>query len=321
MCACAIRPSGQNRKRWGSLGLIGLLPALALAAEPLPPPPVDSLPTMAQVSTASNIRIHALRTGWVGVKGTHRELDVPQWMALPSIVLGRKWAAWMPIIVFVVEHPEGVFVIDTGPSPRINDADHFACDKGNEFFYKRNMQFFVPPGDTLGPRLAQAGIDAKQVKALVITHFHADHIGGVDLLPQAKVYTGTGNWPQHVGAFTCRLPAGFQPSLVSFDNAQMARADRGQALTSDGKVQIVPLPGHTPGHVGVSVTDGGHTWLIAGDATFDQDQTERGAVTGVSQNIDQAIQTQGVLKQATANPKLTMLPAHDPSVFMRLRRQ
>jgi hypothetical protein len=133
MCACAIQPYGQNRTRWGSLGLIGLLPALALAAEPLPPPPLDSLPTMAQVSTVSNIRIHALRTGWVGVKGTHRELDVPQWMALPSIVLGRKWAAWMPIIVFVVEHPEGVFVIDTGPSPRISDADYFACDKKTNF--------------------------------------------------------------------------------------------------------------------------------------------------------------------------------------------
>jgi N-acyl homoserine lactone hydrolase len=321
MCACAIQPSGQSRRRWGSLGLIGLLPALALAAEPLLPPPLDSLPTMAQVSTVSNIRIHALRTGWVGVKGTHRELDVPQWMALPSIVLGRKWAAWMPIIVFVVEHPEGVFVIDTGPSPRINDADYFACDKRNEFFYKRNMQFFVPPGDTLGPRLAQAGIDAKQVKALVITHFHADHIGGVDLLPQAKVYTGAGNWPQHVGAFTCRLPADFQPRLVRIQNANVADGRGGHVLTSDGKVQIVPLPGHTPGHVGVSVTDGGHIWLIAGDATFDQDQTERGVVTGASQNIDQAIQTQGVLKQATANTKLTMLPAHDPSVFTRLRLQ
>jgi N-acyl homoserine lactone hydrolase len=319
VCASAIRPRSQSKLRWGRWGLIGLLPALAFAAEPWPDPPVDSLPTMAQVSTASNIRIHALRTGWVGVKGTHRELDVPPWMALPSIVLGRSWAEWMPITVFVVEHPEGVFVIDTGPSPRINEPDYFACDKGNEFFYKRNMRFFVPTGDTLGPRLAQAGIDAKRVKGLVITHFHADHVGGVDLLPQAKVYTGTGNWPQHVGAFTCRLPAGFQPSLVRFDNPDFSTEKQGHALTSDGKVQIVPLPGHTPGHVGVSVTDGGRTWLIAGDATFDQDQTDRGAVTGVSQNINQAIQTQGALRRASASSRLTLLPAHDPSVFKRLQ--
>jgi N-acyl homoserine lactone hydrolase len=318
VCTCAIRPGGQARSRWGRLGWVGLLPALALAAEPLPNPPVNSLPTMAQVTTESNIRIHALRTGWVGVKGTHRELDVPQWMALPSIMLGQSWAQWMPIIVFVVEHPEGVFVIDTGPSPRINEPDYFACDKRNEFFYRRNMRFFVPSGDTLGPRLAEAGIDVKRVKALVITHFHADHIGGVDVVPQAKVYTGAGNWPQHVGAFTCRLPAGFEPNLIRFENSDGSLAKQGHALTADGKVQIVPLPGHTPGHVGVSVTDGGRTWLIAGDATFDPDQTERGAVTGVSQSIPQAIETQAVLRRAAASSKLTLLPAHDPSVFQRL---
>ncbi len=300
---------------WAALGLF---PACLLAAEP--PPASASLPAVAQVVTASGIRIHALRTGWVGVKGTHRELDVPRWMALPSIFLRRNWAAWMPIVVFAVEHPEGVILVDTGPSPKINDADYYACDSSNEFFYKQNMRFSVPLGDTLGPRLAQVGIDPAKVTSVVITHFHADHVGGVDVVPNAMFFTGVGNWPQHTGSFTCRLPSGFAPSTVDFANAGTASVmTTSEPLTADGKVRIVALPGHTPGHVGLAVTDGGHTWLMAGDATFDQDQTSRGAVTGVSQNIPMAIATQALLKTLSASSSLTMLPAHDASVFTRMQ--
>lgn len=303
-------------------GLFTLLPVIALAGEPAlttTPPPADGLPTTARVTTPSGIRIHALRTGWVGVKATHRELDVPRWLALPSILLGRDWAGWMPIVVFVVEHPEGVFLVDTGPSPRINDSDYFACDPGHAFFYERHMRFAVPAGDTLAPRLAEAGIDAHRIGTLLITHFHADHIGGVDVVPNARVLTGEGNWPRHTGSFTCRLPAGFKPTVVRFDDGPLGSLPASSALTSDGKVRVVSLPGHTPGHVGLAVADGGHTWLMAGDATFDEDQTLRGAITGISQDFDRAVATQRRLQAAVSSASVTLLPAHDPSVFRRLQ--
>ncbi len=297
------------------------MPALALAAEPGPAPAPDDAATTAQVTTPSGIRIHALRTGWVAVKTTHRELDVPRWMALPSILLGQRWAGWMPIIVFAVEHPEGVFLVDTGPSPRINDTDYFACDSANAFFYQRNMHFAVPAGDTLAPRLAEVGIDPGKVRTLLITHFHADHIGGVDVVPRARVLTGAGNWPRHTGSFTCRLPKDFAPSMVTFDGPPIASLPGSHALTADGKIRVVPLPGHTPGHVGLAVADGGHSWLMVGDASFDADQTLRGAVSGVSQNFDRAVATQTQLKAASASTSVTVLPAHDLSVFKRLKDQ
>jgi N-acyl homoserine lactone hydrolase len=290
----------------------------AMAADSPPPPQDLANPGVASVVTASGMRIHAWRTGWVGVKGTHRELDVPDWMALPSILLGRQWAAWMPIIVFAVEHPEGVIVVDTGPAAEINDAGYFDCDKRNAWFYQRNMRFAVPPNEMLGARLQQAGIEPSRVNRLVITHFHADHVGGVHLLPQARAYTGPDHWPHHVGAFTCRLPLGFEPVPVAFKPEPVVGLSQSHALTSDGKVRIVPLPGHTPGHVGLAVSDGGRTWLMAGDATFDEGQTDRGAVTGVSQDIGQARVTQGVLKQTLAQRGVVLLPSHDPTVFMRL---
>ena len=296
-----------------------LAPVIALS-EPAPAPDRNSLPTLSEIKSDSGIRIVALRTGWVAVKRQHRELTVPRLLALPTILLSRSWADWMPIMSYAIVHPEGTILVDTGPPPHINQSEYLACDKGNEFFYRRNLRFSVPVGDTLAPRLIEAGIDAKSVSAVVVTHFHADHIGGIDLLPQAKLYTGPGNWPTHVGSFTCRLPVGLQPLLPNYEDVPVLGIGPSMSLTSDGKVRIVALPGHTPGHLGVAVIDGKRTWLVVGDATFDLDQSERGAVSGVSQHFDQAYATQRLLAAAGRQPNVVILPAHDATVFDRLRR-
>lgn len=147
-----------------------------------------------------------------------------------------------------------------------------------------------------------------------------DHIGSVDLVPQAAFYTGEGNWPKHVGSFTCRIKSGRVPDSPTYANSGIEGFDQSMALTRDGKVHIVPLPGHTPGHVGVAVTDGGRTWIMAGDATFDQGQSERGALAGVTQDFDRAVGSQLLLSRLWKQPNFVVLPAHDASVFERLPR-
>jgi glyoxylase-like metal-dependent hydrolase (beta-lactamase superfamily II) len=166
--------------------------------------------------------------------------------------------------------------------------------------------------------LSQIGIDPGSVKKVLITHFHADHTGGIGDLPQAEVLTGPGNWPEHVGSFTCRLPKGFSPKQVEFTDASFEQFEKSKTLTLDGKIRIVPLFGHTPGHTGLVVNDGGVTYLFAGDATFDQDQTDRGAVCGVSQDLHDARKTQKSIKQQELRFNTVLLPAHDPAVLKTL---
>lgn len=320
----------------------------ATAADGLPP--ADALPRVAGVATPNGIRIVALRCGWVGVKRTHRELDVPAPLAIPAIMLGWAWAAWMPVWAFAVTHPTGgpggsptTVLVDTGPAPDINDATYFAADPSQEFFYRRNLRFHLPDGggDTLVPRLAAAGLAPADVRTLVVTHFHADHVGCVGAVAHARALTGAGNWPTHLGAFTARLPAGWAPESVAFPSptpptppappAPGAAAAPAEAaldalfpatrhLTPDGALRLVPLPGHTPGHVGLAVVDAGRVWLAAGDATFDDDQTHRCGVCGVSTDVAAARDTQRRLREllARGGSGVTLLPAHDPAVPARL---
>ncbi|MCU0624109.1 MAG: MBL fold metallo-hydrolase [Gemmatimonadaceae bacterium] len=279
--------------------------------------PVTPSPATARIVTPSGIVIDAYRMGWVGVKGTHRELDVPAFFAIPSIFLGRQWTPWLPIIGFVIRHPEGTFLVDTGPAAGFADPAYWACDKRTGFFYRKNLRFDLPADELLAPRLAALGIADDSVRAIVVTHFHADHTGGLEGRTDRRVITGAGNWPRHVGSFTCRFPASFAPETIPdapFDTTLAG----GLALTRDGTVRVVPVPGHTPGHVGVVIEDGTTRILLAGDATFDLDQSARGGITGVATDKRAARATQRTLT-ALDRLHVLVLPAHDTTVFARMR--
>lgn len=263
------------------------------------------------------IELIAMRTGWVAVKHQHRELQVAPWLAIPAIFLGG-WSDWMPIISYLVRHPEGNILVDTGPDTAINDSDYFSADPNNGFFYRRNLRFHIPPEESLPAYLHQLNLPPTAIDHVLITHFHADHIGYLGLFaPHATVHTGPGNWPGHIGSFTARLPADFKPTISTYQPAPGDIFARSQPLTADGRIHIVPLNGHTPGHSGLWIrTDTGKDWLIAGDATFDIPQTQRTGIAGVSQNMPQARETQRFF--ARNLDRLTLLPAHDPAVFKRL---
>ena len=291
--------------------LLGVCGCQSSKAPEAPSPEI--FPAVSQAKTPGGTHIYALRTGWVNVKKNHRDLKVPSWWVLPAIFFG-EWADWMPIISYVVVHPEMTLLVDTGPERAILQKNYYDCDPNAAFFYTRNLRFSVPPGDTLKERLQEIGMAPEQIDRVLITHFHADHVGGLKDVAHARVSTGSGNWPGHVGAFTCRLPAGFSPELLNFPEPFA----ESEALTTDGALHFISLPGHTPGHVGLSLKEGQKRWLMVGDATFDAVQSASGNVAGVSEDMAQAREVQKKLHLAFEDPDTLVLPAHDVSVFERL---
>jgi glyoxylase-like metal-dependent hydrolase (beta-lactamase superfamily II) len=309
------------RRTAARLLAIPLLLTGCFPSQTAPPglPPAPEPGPVATVRTADGrIAVHAIRLGFVGVKGAHRELDAPAFIAIPAIFLGRSWTPWMPIIAFAIEHPDGTILVDTGADAAFAEKPYWACDKRTGLFYRKNLRFSVPAGDDLDTRLASIGLSADSVRQVVITHFHADHIAGLHRFVDRPVITGAGNWPKHRGSFTCRLPANFIPDSVPgapFDTTLAG----GRALTSDGRVRVIAVPGHTPGHVGVVIEDGPRRILLAGDATFDLTQSARTGITGVATNRRAARATQRTIT-ALDTAGVLVLPAHDTTVFERMRR-
>lgn len=315
MCAVG-RPPG---------GLRLALAALALAAtagcargEPAWTVAPETAPRRAEARTPSGLRIVALRTGWVGITEPHWRWRAPGFFVVPRIFLTRTWHPWLPIIVYAIVAGREVVLVDTGPAPEIADPAYMACDTNNQFFYARNMRFVVDPADAVDRQLPGLGIAPDAVSTVVVTHFHGDHTGRLGAFPRARVVTGRGNWPSHLGAVPCTWPPGLAPAFPRFADGAVGAFAESERLTADGAVRVVPLLGHTPGHVGVLVADGGRYWLMAGDATFDLEQTRAGDVAGVSEGVAEARRTQARIATQLAGFDTVLLPAHDLAAFGRL---
>ena len=67
------------------------------------------------------VKVHLVSTGAVSVKTKFCESTKTGILASFDFIFDKKFTEWMPIWVMVIEHPEGVFVIDTGEQAEVND--------------------------------------------------------------------------------------------------------------------------------------------------------------------------------------------------------
>jgi glyoxylase-like metal-dependent hydrolase (beta-lactamase superfamily II) len=89
-------------------------------------------------------------------------------------------------------------------------------------------------------------------------------------------------------------------------------------LTEAGDVTLVPLPGHTPGQIGVLVDSGDQTVFVAGDSSYTQDLMLRGTPDGVGADEDAELLTHERIRAFAAENPTVYLVAHDPETAARL---
>lgn len=121
-------------------------------------------------------------------------------------------------------------------------------------------------GKVLLQELAAQGLGLRDVHTVLLTHAHKDHWGAAHLFPQARVLVGPGDEDVLAGVVKLHAPAVRLYSRLVPDPPLPARREElrdGQVLELDGeRVQVVHVPGHTPGSVAYLWKD----LLFTGDA-------------------------------------------------------
>jgi glyoxylase-like metal-dependent hydrolase (beta-lactamase superfamily II) len=125
--------------------------------------------------------------------------------------------------------------------------------------------------------LAAIGVRPDSIDAVLITHMHVDHIAGLVVnqrpaFPNAEVFIHRDD----VAYFTDPVRASAAPEILKSSFAEAARvASLPRLQRFDGEraitrvISTIDLRGHTPGHMGYRIADGGESLLIVGDALFD----------------------------------------------------
>jgi glyoxylase-like metal-dependent hydrolase (beta-lactamase superfamily II) len=211
--------------------------------------------------------------------------------------LGSRWVNF-----YVVEEGDALTLIDTGLPGYVGQV---------------------------APALQSLGYKASDVRAIVLTHTHSDHIGGAPALAEetgAPVLVPAGEAPIATGEAKPHIPKGvasniWRPQMLSFighliSNKGLAKVTvpdvttfgNDDVLDVPGKLRVIYTPGHSSAHSALLLED--RRILFCGDAmaTLAVNTGETGPmVHPFNEDRDGAIRSLDILARVDAD---TLLPGH-----------
>lgn len=194
------------------------------------------------------------------------------WTSAPegAVLIGGSWMKRIRFhaVAFLLRHPtEGNVLVDTGYSTRFWEETRRFPNR----IYRHLTKVSLTDPRGIAGQLSSLGIDPAEIQHLVITHFHADHIGGLRDFPAAKLYAAETAWEsvRNLRGFRA-LKQAFLPGLLPEDITERLRfVKEGSDLFGDGSIQILDLPGHAPGQIGLRfLDDTDRPVLLAADAAW-----------------------------------------------------
>jgi N-acyl homoserine lactone hydrolase len=168
----------------------------------------------------------------------------------------------LPIPAYLIEHPKGTALFDTGMHP---DCQHDAAARVGERVAGL-FEFDYQPGEDIGARLIALGRDPAKIDLIINSHFHFDHVGGNALIPNATMVVQRREWQAGMDADAARR-SGFDPR--DFDLGHKLRLVDGEHdVFGDGSVVCLPTHGHTPGHQSLKLRLAGGDVVLAADSCY-----------------------------------------------------
>ena len=156
-----------------------------------------------------------------------------------------------PVFAWLIEGDGHKYLVDTG----------MASTKISQKYHHDGRQ---DPGTAIHEQLAKMGVQTDEIEAIIFTHLHWDHCYNMKQFKKARYITSDVEYafaldpiPPYWGSYE-HEKAGLTPPFkdCKFDLIS------GEQKIYDG-ITIVPTPGHSPGHIAVSInTSQGDYWII-----------------------------------------------------------
>jgi glyoxylase-like metal-dependent hydrolase (beta-lactamase superfamily II) len=225
-------------------------------------------------------------------------------MDLRSILAKQPGRVKIPIPSFLIEHPKGRVIFDTGLHRELQTSSARIGELANFF------QVHYQAGEELGAHLRLHQIDPERIDYMINSHLHFDHVGGNADLPNAKMIIQRREWD-----------AADDPELVRRNGYNRADFDLGHQLRlidgehdlfGDGTVMCIPTYGHTAGHQSLRVRLDHGEFVLTADSCYMRKVLEEMVLPPFAHDFDamwQVIERFRSMERSGAH----LIFGHDPS--------
>jgi glyoxylase-like metal-dependent hydrolase (beta-lactamase superfamily II) len=233
---------------------------------------------------------------------------------LDGFLEGEPGELTFPVLVYVIEHPAGLVVVDTGLHPELASSADRIRKLAAQF------QVHLPPdgSGTVGPVLGAAGFDPAQVAQVVLTHLHFDHAGGLLELPNARVVVQAREWSE-LGDGRLVAIGAYNPDDVDLGHDRL-EIEGDNDLFGDGTVTCLLTEGHTAGHQSVRVRTESGTYVICGDCCYLRRSLTDEHLPSFSNDRERQLASLRRLGREQA-AGATLLFGHDPDQWATIGRE
>jgi glyoxylase-like metal-dependent hydrolase (beta-lactamase superfamily II) len=204
---------------------------------------------------------------------------------------------------YLIKHSQGWFLWDTG----LDDAVA-AMPSGLAPADPKAVHWRRPK--TLAAQLDQLGVKPSDLKAMAVSHTHADHIGNVELFPTTMLYVQKAEyeWPGPNNA------PRFKPEHP------VTKLEGDRDVFGDGSITVLSTPGHTPGHQSllVKLPKTGAV-VLSGDAVHFQSNWDNRGVPSINSNKEQTLASMQKISDTLTKEKGQLWINHDKAQRDRLK--
>ena len=218
----------------------------------------------------------------------------------------------IPVSSALLRHRQANVLFDTGCHPAV--PDNPAARWGG---LAKLMVPIMQPGEHVLTGLAGLGLQPDDIDVVINSHLHPDHCGCNAFFRKAT-FLIHGDELAAAGA-TDSEAAGYlaaewqQPMPVDAVDGQ-------RDVFSDGRVVLVPLPGHTPGSIGaLARLDRSGTFLLAGDTVSLRETLDTGIIPRNTWNGEALAKSLQEVRKIEASGA-TILSSHDDRQWDSLRK-
>ena len=257
------------------------------------------------------MKIHVLHCGYIRIarrlldNGGRFSTDIAKAMTIPD-----RDRVTLPVSVYLIEHPSGHYLVDAGWSRKPNLPKHL------EALYHPS----IPDGMAVTDHLEKIGVRPEDIKAVLITHFDADHVDGLRSVSGAQRIIV----PEDEAYWSVRTKYRMRQVRELWETVSYERMfyrgyllgpmNKAIDITGDESIMMVNLPGHTDGQAGVIVRNGDRFVLLAADAAYSPYNWGEMRAPGLSADKNLQLKTLKWIAKTAEDPAcIKVLCSHDPA--------